>query len=712
MSPQRAFVPIRDDQLECPEPSTLVLLRRELRPNTDSDKLSRYQDDVWYFDQGIFEENAKTSRLNFAQIPKSLRDSAKRYMWTVINTDPPMQLRRTTATRPSLHGIKMAWVPFKAFLEWFDEQGITEFCQVTPELLDEYLVFVGTCDISLERMFRRLTEVRRLWGYRSVLPESMRLPEMPPWGGDASRELFGKTRSHMENLTPRIDEDTMQAVLLWALRFVNDFADDIIAAHKEFLYLYSRGVEAMRLSGERNARLPLGGAIRVITEYAESVWREHGSLPGRMNDDGQREINFQHIGRIVGIRQLGNVAYSTAQSILRESTLPIDDDAYLSTPVTATVGERPWHPGSFSYYQTRNLVRHLYAGCLIVVAYLSGARPAEVLNLRRGCIEHDLANDMYLMSGVYFKNAVDEHGNKVPAGLRRQDPWVVVEPVARAVQVLERLHDQDLLFTNQIDPTRRYVKRRSGGSARVAQVVTDDIQAFVRFADQLAQHHGADPIPTDPHGFLNITRFRRTLAWFIRRRPRGLVAASIQYGHVHTRMTQGYAGSYDSGFPDELAFEDFLARLEEFADDDQALGDGEHVSGPASSLYRQRLSAANARFAGYALTSKRQARDLLANPLLQIYHGEGMTCVFDATKAACQLRGAREDPLVTPDIDDCRPGCRNIARTDRDIATIRDHRDRLAGIVADRAAPWPRHQREQHEFDRIEKIIKEHDECC
>jgi hypothetical protein len=31
------------------------------------------------------------------------------------------------------------------------------------------------------------------------------------------------------------------------------------------------------------------------------------------------------------------------------------------------------------------------------------------------------------------------------------------------------------------------------------------------------------------------------LAWFICRRPRGLVAAAIQYGHLHVQITQGYS---------------------------------------------------------------------------------------------------------------------------------------------------------------------------
>jgi hypothetical protein len=65
---------------------------------------------------------------------------------------------------------------------------------------------------------------------------------------------------------------------------------------------------------------------------------------------------------------------------------------------------------------------------------------------------------------------------------------------------------------------------------------------------------------------------------------------------------------------------------------------------------------------------------------------------------------------VTPDIDDCRVGCRNIARTDRDIATLRRHHARLADAVADRAAPPIRHERQQHELNRIDTILKDHDE--
>jgi hypothetical protein len=85
-----------------------------------------------------------------------------------------------------------------------------------------------------------------------------------------------------------------------------------------------------------------------------------------------------------------------------------------------------------------------------------------------------------------------------------------------------------------------------------------------------------------------------------------------------------------------------------------------------------------------------------------------MTCVLNPATAACQLRGSADDPMVTPDTDDCRPRCQNIARTDRDITYVRRRADELSQIVDDPLAPPIRHAREQHELDRLRAIVDEH----
>ena len=691
-----------------PDDDTPVLLHRELVPGTSADALCRFGEDRWRLDEAVFEEHAGAVSLNFAAIPTPLRLSAKHYIWQLINHDYPSPFRRAAAERVAIRTVVTAWPSFKEFMVWLHRQQIDELGLITESVLDDYLIHVGEQSIALDVKFRRIYEVRRLWGYRSILPERMRLPELPPWGGDPARELFGKAKRFRENRTRRIAEATMQSLLHWALRFVEDFADDILAAHAEYRRLKSRTPEGRRARGPVPFRPTKGDVEQRMRVYLDGLRETDGSLPGKVSADGTVHIDGRHVGMILEFSFTPNTFKSPAGKLLLTSGLPIADNAYLDMPITAELDGQPWHDGPITYQGARLLAQHLSTACMIVIAYLSGARPGEVLNLRRGCIEHDSTADMWLMSGVFFKNAVDADGNKLPAGAQRRDPWVVVKPVADAVAVLESLHNHELLIPSRIEPYRRARNFSRVGEARNGSVANANIHEFIDWVNDFCRERERPGIPPDPRGRVNNSRFRRTLAWFIRRRPRGLVAGAIQYGHVHTRLIQGYAGDYNSGFPDEYAYEDFLARLDELAADEQALRNGEHVTGPAADTYRQRVSAAHRQFGGHVLTSDKQARDLLGNPLLQIYHGDGMTCVFNPHEAACQLRGTTDDPLVTPDIDDCRPRCLNIARTDRDIAKIRARRSELQEVVNDTLAPPIRRQREQQELHRLNAILEKH----
>ncbi len=534
----------------------------------------------------------------------------------------------------------------------------------------------------------------------------MRLPAALPWGGDDGDELFGTmSRGRGENRTRRIAEKTMQALLAWSLHVVEDLADDIVAAHAQYLSLKGAN-RPQRQKAPGAGRSPYRRVDRDLAAYLDRLRHEGGSLPGRRTDDGTTQPDWAYLGRILHYdgANMRRLRPNLAAAVL-SCGIPIADAAYLDVPITGRLAGRPWRDRPIADGEAFGLARHLVTAATVIVAYLSGARPGEVLNLRRGCVERD--GGLWLMTGIYFKNATDAAGNRIPTGAPRREPWVVVEPVAQAVAVLERLHDQPLLFPAHLNGAFHSNTQRAG-AARTPGTIVQDLQAFIAWANTTGRAHGIAPIPVDPHGLVNLTRLRRTLAWFIRQRPRGVVAGALQYGHVGTSMFQGYAGTYDSGFPGDFAFEDFLARVDELADSHRALAADEHVSGPAADAYRHRVSAAHKQFAGHVLTSPRQARDLVTNPLLQIFHGEGMTCVFDAKQAACQLRGHVDDPLTTPDLDDCRPRCPNIARTDRDITEIQRRRDNLADIVADPLAPPIRHRREQHELDRLNTVLDNH----
>jgi hypothetical protein len=131
--------------------ATPVLLQRQLVPGTDTSTLSRFGQNRWHVNEGIFEEDAAPYSFSLTAIPAPFRQLAKHYLWQVINHDAPSSMRRAAVERPSLRTIANMWTPLTLFLKWLHTRGITEMDHVTAELLDDYLIEGGAEDITLER---------------------------------------------------------------------------------------------------------------------------------------------------------------------------------------------------------------------------------------------------------------------------------------------------------------------------------------------------------------------------------------------------------------------------------------------------------------------------------------------------------------------------------------------------------------------------------
>jgi hypothetical protein len=689
---------------ERPGPDAPVLQNRLLRPGTQPSQLSCFGDDRWNLTPAIFEGHLTAVSLNFALIPAAFREIAKHYAWLELNHEDLLILRRASINgRLAVYTMLSHLRNIRVFLDWLNLHGITSLDAVTETVLQRYLDHVRDAEIRRGARSDLLQAVRRLWAFRDLLPADARLPEAPPWNGKDTRILLGRPQRNRENRTPRIPEATMSMILSWALRMIDDFSGDILAALDEFRPLFGRLNRRTTAPGQtRTAR------VQWLTERLEALLADFHTrgvpLPGVVMSDGTRQPDWAYLGRLLDCNYQLLERDGPRRRAILASGLPITDAAYLETRPTGLLDGQPWLQ-QIRYDQVPALARVLNAASFIVTAYLSGARPGEVLNVERGCVSHDPGSGLWEMHGRKWKNATDDNGVKIPEGQHRDDPWIVVEPVARAVAVVEALHDAPLLFPVAILDHRS--TDRAG--ARNYASINEDLNVFVDWVNSYCQQHGrTDIIPTTGTK-LKASQFRRTLAWFICRRPRGLVAAAIQYGHLNVRITQGYAGTYASGFPDDLAFERWLARLDELADADRRLRDGEHISGPAADAYRCRVAGGAARFAGRVIRNGRQARTVLANPSLQIHPGKAMTCVFNAATALCELLPSTDDAHHTPDADDCRPACRNIARTDANIAAIRAETTELRAVVDDTASPPIRHARERARLDYLEKVIAEHE---
>ena len=82
------------------------------------------------------------------------------------------------------------------------------------------------------------------------------------------------------------------------------------------------------------------------------------------------------------------------------------------------------------------LLNVLYCACFIVISYLVGARAAEILQLKVGCLRPLTASDAgeltgTVITGAIFKREADYHG--------RRHQWIAPPPVLHAITVLEAL---------------------------------------------------------------------------------------------------------------------------------------------------------------------------------------------------------------------------------------------------------------------------------
>ncbi|MEU2238266.1 hypothetical protein ABZ572_02525 [Streptomyces sp. NPDC018338] len=244
-------------------------------------------------------------------------------------------------------------------------------------------------------------------------------------------------------------------------------------------------------------------------------------------------------------------------------------------------------------------------------------------------------------------------------------------------------------------------------------MVIQRISRFVAWANELARSHGleAELIPEDPEGAITLRRFRRTIAWFIRRRPSGRIALGIQYGHLTAALADGYGGRSTSGMLQLLDLEQALATAETLTAAAERLTAGEGVSGPAVSRY---LAAANEFEHTYpgGFLSKRQHKALIANPRLQVFdHPESfLTCNYDPHKALCKpSRGKAEAAAQrTPSQSRCQSNCPNISRTDTHMDLAAREIDQLQAEINDGLLPHPIRCRLEQRQQSLDALIEGH----
>ena len=697
-----------------PTDSTPVFDTRPLNPKANTDSLPVFGDDYWRLAAALFEAHATQLGLNYADMLPPYKRISKAFNLLLIKYEtPPQILHERAPARLSIPTIIRTHRLLKRFFQWLSTRQVSALTDLTQADFDDFLAYIRTAPWSTAVRVDCMAAVQLFWAYRDLLPPEGRLP-VAPWDGKKPGYVLTVNQSRpMENTTPRIQETVMQLLLVWAIRFIEDFADDIVAAHSEFQLLCNRHARGRRkglsrvLGHHGRAGRDLRQEVRQLFDAYEASGRP---LPGRLDETGQLYLNLSHLSRVLDCNANSLTEYTSwLKAEISRRQLELVDGAPLHDRVTGQIDGVPWRSTRITYTEIGSLARHLSTAACIVIAHLSGMRPGEVLNLERGCAKHDSVTGLDFVHGRKFKGARGSDGAKLPEGEVRRNPWTVIPVVTRAIALVESLHDRRLLFPSCLYINGR-VLRGKGEMARTSSHMNRDIQQFITWVNMYCADHGrVDHIPPDPKDRqISLSRFRRTLAWFICHRPRGLVAAAIQYGHVQVSITQGYAGNAASGFPDVYAFEEALGKVQQAVEDQVLLRQGEQVSGPAAPLYRERTEQAAKEYQGEIFPTERHARRALNNPVLHVFHAESVTCVFDPDKALCILLKQSDDPRRTPDLNNCRSTCKNIAITDRNIVLVRRRLAVHEADAHDPLAPEPLRKRAAALAEKDQAIIDAH----
>ena len=554
-----------------------------------------------------------------------------------------------------------------------------------------------------------LNAVSVLWGMAPHLPAADRVP-MPPWEAEGLRHYLPPDEGRNENGTAPVHPAVMTPLLTWALRFTEDFAADILAALAEHERLRSR------ISARHNPD---------ATSRLAALLDEHARTGTPLSGETVKGRTCAAVSYLAG---KAGASITQAGNALRRARLPVGSTAPLGTPVTGQLREKPW-TGPISYHQAPALALRLHAACLIVVAYLSGLRPAELLHLQPGSCpapgDDGTGPVRYRLHGVKFKAARNDDGTPAPDGEAWQ--WTVIPPVHTAIGILEQLTATSHLFPlrpHWLNGAPRAARPRPeaspgvsrGRRRRTGQVITTGaanarIAEFITWVNAYAREHGLDSetIPDDPDGPVTLSRFRRTIAWHIARLPGGTVALAIQYGHLRTLTSEGYSGRSRHGLRDLLDLETARAMASYLQDVNDSLNYGGGVSGPAARRLADAAWQAASRFEGLFL-SPRQARALLADPALQVHDSPGafLACNYDPAKALCNPDREAGSIAGHPALDRCDPACANIARTDEHITALAAEIARLRAESASPILPGPIRQRLADRAAALEKIAERH----
>lgn len=663
---------LRPAQDEAADP--FVFHARRLRPGWTLEDTPRFSDEIWNLAPAMLKKHERRFILDFTHIPANYRQVAKELCYAMLSGPlPPGE------QRPAVGTVRTVFTEYVRFLRWAASRARRLDALIGKDLEDFQRFLITSLPTASARQIAR-GGARKFWLWRKALPsDALRFDprHVDGWGEP-------KAQGGRENATARIPEEVLGPLFAWAMRFIDDFSVDLLTADREWRAEHHP-------AGEDHVY----GELQVLlTTLLDEHIAHHRPLPGWRGTPSTTAI-AKTLGR--NRVSLGRYRHLIDEAAAIVGTAP---ETISDRPILGQLDGRPWTEAILADHTEHDslaaLARHLQTACYLILSFLSGARDSEIKHLKRGglAIERDADGTPYRwkMRSLAFKAEDDPTG--VPA------VWSIGEPAARAITVLEKLQPPGTEFLFSRLEHSPGSKPDAANEALTSGSTNAQLNNFITWINDYCHRHGrADGIPVvngQPWHLKN-SQFRRTLAWFIARRPGGVIAGALAFRHHCIQVFEGYAGTSESGFRAEVESEQALARGEHLL---AAIDAHEHtnLTGPAADEAARRLEefGTRARFQGKVVLDENRLQRIMTKHDPAVYPGEYITCVHNHATALCEkARHGRGEGL--PDHGGCKPlACHNVALTPENTAAWQREIDRIDRRLASRPLlpPLLRHRLE------------------
>lgn len=689
----------------------LVLARVKIADGVPPQNLSRFGDDIWDLGPAVFSQTARrrACRVAFGGIDCPVeRLTAKEYIFAWLNERLPDPAGRLPPLRA-----QGALSDLRRFMHFVRErEGRFASALLEQPLLDDWLAFQNSRPIRPGQVAASLRPVYQLHRLAPFLTHGG--PTFQPWNGRPAAMVAGCRAISSENLTPRIPEAVIGAILKWSLHYVDDFAPDILAARAEIDRL-----EAAAKERGRQPRVP--GLTERVALWIEGrrkagrgmpIWSVPDRMGGvcganpRLRNPGGPVLNMQLIAAQIPAHPVSLVQNKVVHDMLHEALVELGSEpGGLDTPIS-TLPEigHPWRD-RFDSHTLAHEERHLQTAAYILCSYLTGMRDGEVQAMRPGSLRHSRSAD-----GMTERLAIRSLVTKGRDAGGEQAEWITIAPAARAVQIAEQLalrHRSEDLAKGAIG-IWAVLHRASAKDRGLPHIV----RRINEFRDHLDRQFGADDRPAIPlvdgrPWVFNTRQFRRTVAWHIANRPFGVIAGKLQYKHASVAMFDGYAGASASGFRQEVEAERHLGQLDDIVTHYEARLRGEPLAGPAATRIAAELGRVAEQIGPLPglLADAKRVKAMLSHLARTLHVGVLNDCFFERGTALC-LSSAK-DPTDIPRLSACAPdrcpnscigqahlpawqgaiaraetilGDKRLSKLQRDV--IRQDRDRMRKLIA------------------------------